>query len=197
MKYLLVSLFVVLFSLPVSAQFSRQSDGGRLSDEERQLVEMFRRNPEPFRQVMMEQSRGGAGYGQRNDGPNLSDAVVGPRDVVDVSVSGGLIAFYGKRGDYEPMSFRIARGEEKEIIFNKTKTGTETVVRVAFRSDGLHFDVPEVYDNRTTAPRGLWVISEDGRWRHGEGIMLEHEINSSRSKSKAQAIVVSIRYVSR
>ena len=161
-----------------------------LSQEEVRLVELYRTYPEAFRDFLAQLGKGGFSGEQ-----DLS--IVGPRDIIDVTVEGGQIAFYGKRKAYEPSAFRIARGEERTVIFTQnSRGGAETKVTVAYRSDGLHFDIPQRYNSGTAPVRGRIVIPEDKRWRSGEGIPFTGELRSD-SQSEAIGVSFKIRYAGR
>jgi hypothetical protein len=157
---------------------------GPLSPEEMQLVRDFRENPTPYRRIL---STRHAPPQRPHHAP-----VLGPRDVIDVTVAGGLIAFNGKRRGYEPVSFRIVRGETITIAVRRERHSEETAIVVSYRADGLHFDVPR--QTGRAEPRGFVVIGEDPRWQTGDPILFDDTVNSSRSISEAQAISFNIRY---
>ncbi|MFT3868492.1 MAG: hypothetical protein QM715_08340 [Nibricoccus sp.] len=157
---------------------------GPLSPEEARLIRDFRENPEPYRRLL---------YAQHAPPQRPHHApVLGPRDVIDVTVEGGLIAFNGKRRGYEPVSFRIVRGETITIAVRRERHSEETSIVVSYRADGLHFDVPR--QTGRAEPRGFVVIGEDPRWQTGAPILFDDTVNSSRSISEAQAISFHIRY---
>ncbi len=172
-----------------SAQWKPNSqDVAGLTHEEWRLVQAFRSNPAPFRQIL-------------DTAPASNNAVaqefVGPRDVIDITLTGGKVAFYGKRGSFLPASIRLARGEEAVLVIGREKSAIETRVRVAYRIDGLHFDIPEPYTNTQAQPRGFVVIPESGAWRTGEAIPWNGHVDDHRSVSKAENLVFQIRYVAR
>lgn len=79
-------------------------DGSALSPEEIRLIRDFRHSPEPYRRLLREQVPV-RGERDQDRGDPLSESVVGSRDVVDVVISGGQVAFWGKRKDYERVGF--------------------------------------------------------------------------------------------
>lgn len=165
---------------------------GRLSDEEMRLIEAYRRNPEPFRRVMHEEERQWEGQHQHRQ----QNIPLGPRDVVDVRIEGGSIGFSGRNYAYDPVSFRIARGQEMEIIFRRERSSSETSVIVGFRSDGLHFDIPEQRPGTRGQEHGYFVIGEDPRWNTGEPIAQNDKIRAQYSRSKADHVTFSLKYAS-
>jgi len=182
MKTPLLLLLVAIFSCRLTAHDFPPHELGPLSPEEAQLVRDFRENPEPYRRVLYSHQAP-----QRPHAP-----ILGPRDVIDVTVAGGLIAFNGKRRGYEPISFRIVRGETLSVAVRREGRFEETSIVVSYRADGLHFDVP-IQPGRAES-RGFVVIGEDPRWNDGTPILFDGTVNSSRSISEAQSITFNIRY---
>lgn len=199
MKSTIVSL--VLFVLCIGSAFgqSRFDSVATVTEEEALILREFRRNPDPFREVML-RILGGSSPGAF--GVSVSDyrsepASAGPRDAVDVVVSGGRIAFWGKRRAYEPTSFRIERGERKTVsFFSDDGGGAETCVVVVFKSDGLHFDVPDSYDGNPRHVTGLLIVPETDAWARDEVFHQSGMISSARSISKAEGVSFRVRYVS-
>lgn len=185
MKTPLVLLLVAIFAFAgrLAAHDFPPHELGPLSPEEARLVHDFRENPEPYRQIL---------YARQVPQRPHHAPVLGPRDVIDVTVEGGLIAFNGKRRGYEPVSFRIVRGETITIAVRRERHSEETAIVVSYRADGLHFDVPR--QTGRAEPRGFVVIGEDPRWQTGAPILFDETVNSSRSISEAQAISFHIRY---
>jgi len=188
-------LFYLLISLCATGTAIAQGFEGpvrSLSDEEIQLVQAYRKNPEPFRRILYGSE---AGASPRRDHPQ-HPRTLGPRDVIDVAIEGGSIAFYGKNYAYDPFNFRIERGEEKEIVFRRQRSSAETRVFVSFRGDGLHFEVPESGGGPREFERGLLVLGEDRHWASGEPIEQNDKINSRRSVSRADHLTFRIKYAS-
>jgi len=48
------------------------------------------------------------------------DDVLRYGDVVTITISGGMVAFHGKRKEYQPVAFDLRRGERKQIEFVST-----------------------------------------------------------------------------
>ncbi|MBK9991027.1 MAG: hypothetical protein IPP19_09900 [Verrucomicrobia bacterium] len=190
---LLALLFFVLLLTRLVADPHPQERGhlGQLSEEEVQLIMDFRENPTPYRHVLYAERRPPRGHNPI--GPRA--ALLGPRDIIDVVIQEGAIAFHGRRSAYDPFSFRIQRGQTIEVVARRRGRSDETAIVVAFRADGLHFDLPPQRSGSRTEERGMVVINEDGRWKTGEAIRFDGEVNSSRSRSEAQGIVFNIKYI--
>ncbi len=182
MKTISLIFALVLLSANVFAQFA-PDDGGassaplRITPEEMRLIEDFRRNPEPYRQIMRDAQGGGRSViVEPRDGPGSSvgsGAVLGSGDVIDVRIEGGRMQFYGKREAFNPVGFRISRGEEKLVTFERTgKEYQTTEVRVAYRADGLHFDVPPA-DWYVKSRAGLIVVPQGAEWDEGTPIQVQ------------------------
>lgn len=194
MKLLSWLCFLAAITVSASADDRHSSadrDIGTLSPEERQLIESFRDNPAPYREILRQDQDRHSHHRPRRQ----PDAVLGPRDVIDVIVQEGAIAFNGKRAAYEPFSFRICRGETIDVAVRRQKKHAETIITVSFRPDGLHFDVPGGKPDQLSAERGLVIIHEDDRWKNGGFIRFDGTVNSKRSRSEAQGIGFNIRYV--
>jgi hypothetical protein len=159
-----------------------------LSDEEIRLVQAYRRDPEPFRRLMYEHDER-----SRPQRPH-SRIPLGPRDVIDVAVEGGSIMFTGHNYFYDPVTFRISRGEQIEVVFRRQKSSSETRVNVAYRADGLHFDVPDQRPGTESLERGLLILAEDPRWEKGDLIQTDQKLNAKRSRSRADHVTFRIRY---
>ena len=164
-------------------------DGCAVTSEEVRLLAAFRANPEPFRRVL---------YGSRQAADlRGSVAVLGPRDIIDVTVSDGKIAFYGRRREYAPASIRLTRGETGFLIFGREGSSNESRVQVAFLTDGLHFDVRESGASTSVPSRGFLVIPESHEWRSGEPIRWTGRLDDPSSVSLAENITFRVRYVLR
>lgn len=67
-------------------------------------------------------------------------------DLLQVTVEGGQLYFYGKFKNYQPLSFRIANGERKQVSFvSQTGNGIsqEIEVWVAYKDGNFIFDCGE------------------------------------------------------
>ncbi|MDD2765766.1 MAG: hypothetical protein PHE83_17525 [Opitutaceae bacterium] len=189
MKKLLLLILTLGLLVPAYAQFGPARPAATLTDEECRLLEAFRQDPEPFRRILGNLNAPDAGA------PDPAGyAETGPRDLIDVVISGGRVAFYGKPREFEPCSFRIARGQEAYVVFRQNDSITETRVKVAYRADGLHFDVPEAYGQTAAPERGYLVIPEDSRWYDGTPIAGPGRISQPRSLSRAENLSFQIHY---
>jgi hypothetical protein len=191
MKIIITLILAIAFLAPARAQVFGARPA-QLSTEEVRLLEAFRRDPEPFRQLLCGANPSAPVAGCETGAAAVP--VIGPRDVIDVTIEGGQVAFYGHPREYEPLSFRLARGQETYVIFRQSDSISETRVKVAFRSDGLHFDVPEPYGGTEAAERGFIVVAEDARWETAEPLAFPGRITAARSLSRAVGLTFRIRY---
>jgi hypothetical protein len=198
-------LFTFLLSNAIFAFAQDPNRPGRnLSDEENQLIQAYRQNPEPFRRVLRGEEENRARMQQEHRDQEHRERErerehtrpMGPRDIIDVTIEGGSVVFYGKNYAYDPVSFRISREEEMEGVFRRQRSSIETHVVVSYRSDGLHFDVPDQRPGTNGRERGYWVVGEDENWKGGNPIDQPEKINGSRSRSKADHLTMRIRYAS-
>ncbi len=123
--------------------------------------------------------------------------IAAPYDTIDVSIEGGAIQFNGRRESYEPLVFRLQRGEVKTVTFLRVHKNrvSSTEVEVAFHGQGLHFDL----DRRSGDPRlvkGRIVVPESREgWSRGDSYRPDITLESKdASASEAQGIRVRIRY---
>lgn len=178
-------LLLAIFVLGVRAQPAGYPGPG-LSPEEVRLLQAYRRDPEPFRRVLREQEARMVNHPQH--------PLAGPRDVIDVTIDNGSVSFYGKNYAYDPVSFRIIRGQSLEVVFRRQRSSFETRVVVSYRPDGLHFDVPDQRPGTQAPERGLFVLPEDRRWEKGEAMEMTGRISSGASRSRADHLVFHVRY---
>lgn len=186
---------VIFLCVALSAQAQGYGEPVRnLSDEEIRLVQAYRRDPEPFRRILYEhEARWAPPPPPERHHPQ---AQLGPRDIIDVSIDGGSVTFMGRNYAYDPVSFRIRRGEDMAIVFRRQRSSSETTVIVAYRADGLHFDIPEQRPGTQAPEHGYLIIGEDPRWTKGEPIEQNDKINAKFSLSKADHLTFHIRYAS-
>lgn len=106
-------------------------------------------------------------------------------DVVTVTIQGGLVAFYGKRHEYEPMSFDLVRGERRMIEFRRQGRGDTTQVEVALSEDGntFYFDYPS---------RRRYVLV-NREWSRGEEYR-PPEIRGNDGHSEAIGLTIHLRH---
>jgi hypothetical protein len=162
-----------------------------LSDDEIRLIQAYRQNPEPFRRVLYAEESGRRPMEHREH-----PRPMGPRDVIDVTIEGGSVLFFGRNYAYDPVSFRISREEEMDVVFRRQNSSNETSVHVSYRSDGLHFDVPDPRPGSRALESGYLFFGEDERWKRGEAIVQAEKVNGSRSHAKADHLTFHIRYAS-
>jgi len=107
-----------------------------------------------------------------------------PGDLVVVTVHGGMLAFYGKRHEFEPASFDLVRGERRKVQFRRRGHHETTEVEVALSADGrtFYFDYPS---------RRRYVLV-DRNWSRGEEYQ-PPEIRGNDGHSEAFRITISIR----
>lgn len=107
-----------------------------------------------------------------------------PGDLVVVTVHGGMLAFYGKRHEYEPASFDLVRGERRKVQFSRRGHHDTTEVEVALSADGrtFYFDYPS---------RRRYVFV-DRNWSRGEEYQ-PPEIRGNDGHSEAFRVTISIR----
>lgn len=109
-----------------------------------------------------------------------------PGDVITVHISGGQIAFFGRRSEYEPISFDLVRGEKRFVEFPlRGNPGSLSRVPVRFSEDGNTFYFDETALHRI-------VIINDG-WRFGRTYR-PAEIPVRDGWSQAIGITISIRH---
>ena len=67
-------------------------------------------------------------------------------DLIQVTVRGGQLCFFGKYKNYQPLSFRIANGERKQVTFVRQDGGNifqEINAWMAYKDGNLLFDCGE------------------------------------------------------
>ena len=113
-------------------------------------------------------------------------------DIIQVNISGGSIAFIGKRESYEPLSFDLVRGERKRIpIYHHDRQITyQTDIWVAYDNNAFYFDVGD--DPKYEQGTDKIVILDNGRW--DEGKTYHPKTLDKSTYSQAQGIKVFIRY---
>jgi hypothetical protein len=62
------------------------------------------------------------------------------RDRIQVTIRGGTMRFHGKHRSYRPVSFNLAEGERKQILFQSHKRAKPLKIWVAYREGSLIFD---------------------------------------------------------
>ena len=106
-------------------------------------------------------------------------------DIITVSISGGQVAFYGKRHEFEPLAFDLVRGEHREVEFRRRGKGETTRVEVALSEDGntFYFDHPS---------RKHYVFINKA-WDRGEEYQ-PYEIRGNDGYSEAIGLTIHIRH---
>ncbi|EMS78407.1 hypothetical protein [Desulfotignum phosphitoxidans] len=113
-------------------------------------------------------------------------------DLLQVTVEGGQLYFYGKFKNYQPLSFRIANGESKQVSFvNQTGNGIyqEINVWMAYKDGNFIFDCGE---KEWTEKYGRKFSFSLGKKRITE---YQHVTLSKYSDSKAIDINISIEVI--
>lgn len=107
-----------------------------------------------------------------------------PSEIVHVTITDGMLAFYGKRREYEPVTFDLVRGEHRMVRFRRKGSHDITEVEVALSEDGrtFFFDVP--------SRRRYALIDRD--WVRGEEYHPE-EIRGNDGHSEAFKITIRIK----
>lgn len=188
MKYIYL-IMLVMFGVSQACAQNLEVRVHQLSDEEIMLIQAYRQNPEPFRRILY-----GEGHGRGSMERHAPMRPMGPRDVVDVTIEGGAIEFHGKYYGYEPVSFRLVRGETKEIVIRRQRSSEENMIVVAFRSDGFHFDIPEQRPGTRAPEHGYLIIGEDPRWNTGEPIPQNDQIRAKFSRAHPANVIFHLRY---
>lgn len=113
-------------------------------------------------------------------------------DIIQVNISGGSIAFTGKRESYEPLSFDLVRGERKRIPFyhHDKHITYSTDIWVAYDNNAFYFDVGD--DQKYEHSTDKIVILDNGRW--DEGKTYHPKTLDKTTDSQAQGIKFFVRY---
>jgi hypothetical protein len=134
------------------------------SERERATAEAVRREQEQLR----------ATYAQARYG-----------DVITVTVSGGMVAFNGKRFPYEPVAFDLVRGETKRVEFVRQGQSYATAdieMRLSVDGNTFIFDVPA---------RRRFTALNDGSWATGARYAVP-QLEGHESRSEAQGVRLTI-----
>lgn len=116
----------------------------------------------------------------------LQMAYAGARygDIITVTVSGGMVAFSGKRYPYEPVAFDLVRGETKRVQFvrqGRSAYRTEIEMRLSDDGNTFYFDVP--------ARKRVVLINQN--WDRGRRYN-PPEIGSHDGHSEAIGVTISV-----
>lgn len=113
-------------------------------------------------------------------------------DIIQVNVWGGRIAFNGKKADFEPVSFDLARGERKRIRFyhHEKHTTYSAYIWVAYENNAFYFDVGD--DSAYKHHGERIVILDKGKWEDGK--TYRPKTLEKDSDSEAEGIKVFIKY---
>jgi hypothetical protein len=107
-------------------------------------------------------------------------------DIVTVTVSGGMVAFQGKRSSYEPVAFDLIRGETKRVEFSRqgqSYAAAEIEMRLSEDGNTFVFDVPA---------RRRFTALNDGSWATGARYAVP-QLEGHESRSEAQGVKITIR----
>lgn len=107
-------------------------------------------------------------------------------EIINVTIRGGQIAFFGRRSEYEPVSFDLVRGEQRHVEFPmRGNPGNISRVPVRLSEDGNTFYFDETAQNRI-------VITSEG-WDRGRSYQ-PREIPLRDGWSQAVGITIGIRF---
>lgn len=118
----------------------RQQAENRRAEQARMAAEEARAEQERLRQIYAN-----AAYG----------------DIVTVTVQGGYLVYSGKLYPYEPVSFDLAKGETKRVIFRgrgQQTVATDYKVRLSEDGNTIYFD--------DSARQRIVLVNQD--WEHGQ-----------------------------
>jgi len=112
-------------------------------------------------------------------------------DLVRVTIQKGKIDFNGKHRSYQPVSFKLADGEQKSITFNATAKYRylKRHVKVAYEDGVVLFDC----NHRNYVTECAQHFAYEPKWRRGK--KYPHIYLHKSSKTEAQDIVVIIQLV--
>lgn len=105
-------------------------------------------------------------------------------DLIRVTVSGGTIRFNGNHRSYQPLSFKLADGERKQVTFHSEGEHQNTLeVWVMYRDGNLVFDARN---------KGRYAkrFAFEPEWRRGKKYQNISLRGSSRSEAKNISITV-------
>lgn len=79
-------------------------------------------------------------------------------DMITVTVTGGMVAFNGKRYPYEPVAFDLIRGETKFVAFNRQggRGASSTLIEMRLSQDGNTFTFDAPASKRVTLLNDGW-----------------------------------------
>ncbi len=113
-------------------------------------------------------------------------------DMIRVTVDNGEMDFKGKYREYRPMSFTIARGQRKAVVFRRSgrKSHHGILVWVEYRNKSLYFDVGKRGRHSDHAQR----INYGRRWKSGK--RYKHLLLGPHTASQGRNISIAIRIIS-
>lgn len=113
-------------------------------------------------------------------------------DMIRVTVDNGEMNFNGKYREYQPISFTIARGQRKALLFRRTgrKSHNGILVWVEYRNKSLYFDVGKRGRHSDHAQR----INYGRRWKSGK--RYKHLLLGPHTASQGRNLSIGIRIIS-
>ncbi|MBL6996711.1 hypothetical protein [Desulfobacula sp.] len=113
-------------------------------------------------------------------------------DLIQVTVKGGQLYFFGKHKDYQPLSFRIANGERKQVTFVR-QTGNsmfqEINVWMAYQDGNFIFDCGEKQRMEKYGRKFSFSLGKSRVTKY------QHVTLSKHSDSKAMDVNISIEVI--
>ncbi len=112
------------------------------------------------------------------------------RNMIRVTVEDGEMRFRGKHREYQPVTFTIAEGERRALIFRRTgrKSHHQIKVLVEYRDDDFYFDIGK---RGIHSPNTQRVAYRSSRWKTGK--KFRHISLGPGSVSNADNISISIK----
>ncbi|MBF0383785.1 MAG: hypothetical protein HQL69_22440 [Magnetococcales bacterium] len=106
-------------------------------------------------------------------------------DLIRVSIHSGSMRFSGKHREIQPVSFKLADGEQKHIIF-RSDNGRTQKVRVGYNDGTLRFG---------GGNNGKWAkrFAYEPSWRHG--MKYTNVTLDKHSRSKAKTLTISVHII--
>ena len=175
---------------------AQERDNAKRAYQERQkILEQQRLEAEQRRREEAERQRLIAEQRAAEQRRHIEDIYAGRAgvygDLVRVTVQGGSMDFGDKQRHYQPLTFRIANGENKAVTFARSgeRSYATRIISVVYRDGNLLFDVGKRESMQKYAKRLIYDSSWD-RGRTYSNITL-----SGHSVSEARGINITVQVV--